>query len=57
MTALGVLRRTTDGVEIVAELPLPGRLASNIAGASLANGGVAIAVGTSDGILRIYGPG
>jgi len=53
-TALGVLSRTDDGVEVVAELPLPGRLVSNIAGASLADGSVAIAVGTSDGTLRIY---
>lgn len=57
LTALGILSRTEDGVEVVGELPLPGRLTSNVGVSTLADGGLAVAVGTSDGILRIYAEG
>ncbi|MGI9529626.1 MAG: hypothetical protein ACR2NG_07940 [Acidimicrobiia bacterium] len=57
LDTLGVLSRTVDGVDIAAELPLPGQLSTNVAGASLTDGNVAIAAGTSEGILRIYAVG
>ena len=54
LDALGVLSRTPGGTDVTAELPLPGRLTTNVAGASLRDGSLAIAAGTSEGVLRIY---
>jgi hypothetical protein len=54
MTALGVLARTADGFEEVASLPLEGRLMTNVAAATDAEGHLVLAAGTDDGRLRIY---
>jgi hypothetical protein len=57
LDAVGILTRTQDGVSVIAEMSLPGRVTTNLAGTTLADGGVAIAVGTSEGILRVYTTG
>ena len=54
LVALGVLSRTLEGVAVSAELPLPGRLTTNVAGASNRDGSLSVAVGTSEGVLRVY---
>jgi hypothetical protein len=54
MTALGVLARTADGFEEVASLPLEGRLMTNVAAATDAEGYLVLAAGADDGRLRIY---
>ncbi|MDJ0953880.1 MAG: hypothetical protein QNJ81_09380 [Acidimicrobiia bacterium] len=53
-SALGILSRTTDGVAVVTELELPGRLTSNLALAESSGGSIALAAGTAEGILRIW---
>lgn len=55
MTALGVLTRTGDGFRLLDTLPLDGRLASNLAAAVDADGQLHLAVGTSDGRVRVFG--
>jgi hypothetical protein len=64
--ALGVLTRTEDpeagydGVEVVAELPLPGRMTTNLGVRPVPEGGDAgiptlgFAVGTDESVLRIW---
>lgn len=56
LTELGVLRRTTTGVEIVSSLPIGGRLATNLAAATLPDGTLSLAVARVDGTLRIWKP-
>ena len=51
--ALGILSRTLDGVEVVTELDLPGRLTSNLSFVGSPDG--SLAAGTTDGILRVWG--
>ena len=54
MTALGVLRRTPDGFEVVALLPLGARLVTNVAATMDPGGGLVLAAGTDDGRLRVF---
>lgn len=54
MTRIAALRRTVDGFELVAQLPLDGRLASNIAATPDRNGRLVLAAATEDGRLRIF---
>jgi hypothetical protein len=54
MTSLGVLRRSDRGFELVAELPLGGRLASNIAATVDPDGHLVLAAATEDGRLRVF---
>ena len=48
------LRRTPDGVEAALDLPLDGALATNVAGATTADGGLVVAAGRPDGTLRLW---
>ncbi len=51
---LGVLVRSNDGVEVVAELAVPGRLATNLVAVSLADGRQVVAAGTDGQVLRVW---
>ncbi len=51
---LGVLRRTTDGVAVEADLDLPGRLTTNVSAQQVNEGRLAFAVGTNDQVIRIW---
>ena len=53
-SALGILSRKTDGVAVVAQLGLPGRLTSNLAFAESPGGSISLAAGTAEGILRVW---
>ena len=53
---LGGIRRTATGAEVVWELPLPGRITTNIGAVSLPGGMLGVGVGGSDGILRLWLP-
>jgi hypothetical protein len=57
LTTLGVLTRTVAGVTVAAELALPGRLATNIAAGINTDGHLSLAVGTTEGVLRVWPPG
>jgi hypothetical protein len=52
MTALGVLRRTDGGVEVVADIDLPGNLTSNLAAVADEAGRIWFAAGTDRAVLR-----
>ena len=54
MNALGLLRRTAEGVMVVAQVELPGTLSTNVAAAAHRNGFVSFAAGTGDGVLRMW---
>jgi hypothetical protein len=54
MTELAVLARTDAGFEEIDRLALDGRLTTNVAATPTAAGGLALAVGTADGRLRIF---
>ena len=54
MTVLGGLSRIDDGLELVAELPLAGRLVTNVAATTDAAGRLVLAAGTEDGRIRIF---
>jgi hypothetical protein len=56
LTELGAIRRTMQGAEIPWALPAGGKISTNIGAVSLADGGIAVAVGRSDGHLRIWYP-
>jgi hypothetical protein len=50
------VRRTKSGAEEVWRLPLDGFISSNLAGAPLSDGSIAIGAGRSDNVLRIWLP-
>ncbi|MEL7155454.1 MAG: hypothetical protein AAFN30_02525 [Actinomycetota bacterium] len=55
--SLGILTRSADeddGVAVVAEVELPGRMTTNLGAAADAGGRVTFAVGTDTGMLRIW---
>ncbi len=54
MGALGVLSRSRDGFAEIGRLELQGTLATNVAATRTADGGLALAAGTTDGRLRIF---
>ena len=56
LTSLGLLQRTNNGAEVITDLPLDGRLSSNLAGISLPDGSLAIAAGTDSGSLYLWLP-
>jgi hypothetical protein len=56
LTSLGLLQRTNNGAEVIKDLPLDGRLSSNLAGIFLPNGNLAIAAGTDSGNLYLWLP-
>ncbi|CAN5121832.1 hypothetical protein BH24ACT19_BH24ACT19_04700 [soil metagenome] len=53
-TELGAIRRAADGAEVAWELPVGGKLATNLASATDAGGHASVAVGREDGVLRIW---
>ncbi len=54
MTELALLARTDAGFEEIDRLELDGRLTTNVAATPTADGGLALAVGTDDGRLRVF---
>jgi len=55
-TELGAIRRTEDGAEVVWMVPVDGMVTTNLAGVTLAEGNLAVAVGRDDGTLRLWLP-
>jgi hypothetical protein len=55
-TELGGIRHTATGAEIVWTVPLPGQLLTNVGAVTLADGSMAVGVGTSDNLLRLWLP-
>jgi hypothetical protein len=55
LKALGIIKRTQTGAEVIAELPLDGSLSTNMAGIDTADG-LAIAAGTENGTLYFWLP-
>jgi hypothetical protein len=53
---LVAVRRSEFGAEEIWTLPIGGQLSTNIAGAEFSNGQIALAVGNTDGVLRIWMP-
>ena len=56
LTELVAIRRSQSGADQIWSLPLGGVMRTNISGVSLPDGQLALAVGRSDGILRIWMP-
>ncbi|MDZ7701712.1 MAG: hypothetical protein U5J98_06390 [Halobacteriales archaeon] len=52
---LAAIRRTPDGTAEPWRLPLPARLATNLAGVTTASGHAVVAAGTADGTLHLWG--
>ncbi len=57
LTRLAAIRRTADGAEQAFAVELSAELSSNLAGVALAGGRMIVAVGLSNGTLRIFHPG
>jgi hypothetical protein len=53
---LGAIRRTPNGAEVVWNLPIEGQLSTNIGGVTLSKESIAIGIGRTDGVLRIWFP-
>jgi hypothetical protein len=51
---LGAIRRNPDGAAAAWTIPLDGKLATNLAAATLASGEIVLGVGREDGVLRIW---
>lgn len=56
LSALGAIQRTADGAEAAFEVPLGGTLSSNLAAVGLPGGGLALAAGVENGVLRVWVP-
>jgi hypothetical protein len=56
LAELGAIRRTTDGADVAWTVPVGGRVGTNLAAVALPNGGLAVGVGRTDGILRMMSP-
>jgi hypothetical protein len=56
LTELGAIRRTGDGAEAVWSVPIDGILTTNLAAVSFPDGGIAVGLGRSDGVLRVWLP-
>lgn len=54
--ALGGIQHGDSGAEVVWQLPLPGRLVTNMAAVALADGRLALGAGLENGTLRIWQP-
>jgi hypothetical protein len=50
------LRRTSAGAQQVWQVPIDGRLSTNLAGVNLPNGRILFSLGREDGVLRIWSP-
>jgi len=56
LDALGAIQRTADGAEVAFEIPLGSKLSSNLAAVNLMGGGLALAAGLEDNLLRVWMP-
>ena len=56
LTELGAIQRTAQGAEVAWSLQIDGQISTNIGALNLANGKIALAIGRSDGTLRIWYP-
>ena len=56
LTELVAVRRSTAGAENVWHLPIDGQLNTNLAGVTMPDGMIAIAVGRTDGVLKFWLP-
>lgn len=54
LTKLGGIRHTRSGAEVAWTVDVGGKVSTNIAGATLSDGGMAVGIGRSDGILRVW---
>ncbi len=48
------IRRTTEGAEVAWSLPIGGRISTNIGVVTDSDGGLSVAVGREDRVLRIW---
>ena len=55
-TQLGGIQRTADGANVLYQVPVDGKVVTNLAGATMITGQTAVAVGRDDGFLRIWQP-
>jgi hypothetical protein len=55
-TELGAIRRTATGAEVAWTVPVGGRVVTNLAAVSLADGGLGVGLGREDGVLRVWHP-
>jgi len=53
---LGGIRRTVNGAVVVWNIPIGGRLVTNVAVAKFSNNTLALAAGRDDGLLRVWQP-
>ena len=53
---LGAIRRTPDDAEVVWTLPIGGRISTNLAAISYGGQGLALGVGQTNGVLRLWLP-
>lgn len=53
-TELGAIQRTVDGATVAWALSVDGIVASNLAAIRNAHGSLAVGVGRTDGVLRIW---
>ena len=56
-TVLNGIQHTEQGARVALTLPIGAPLSSNPASVPLADGRIAVAIGRSDGILRVWSPG
>jgi hypothetical protein len=54
LTSIAGIQHSAEGARVVWELPLDGRLSSNLAAIRLADGRLALALGIEDGRLRVW---
>ena len=56
LTELVAIRRSSSGAEYAWHLPIDGQMSTNLAGVTLPDGMIAIAVGRTDGVLKFWLP-
>jgi len=56
LSELGAISRNSTGADVEWVIPLEGRLSTNIAAITLADGKLAIGIGRDDGIIRLWLP-
>lgn len=56
LTELVAVRRVPESAEIIWNIPLDGKLNTNLATATLSDGNIVLGVGRTDGVLRLWYP-
>lgn len=56
LTELVAVRRVPESAEIIWNIPLDGKLNTNLATATLPDGNIVLGVGRTDGVLRLWYP-